>query len=270
MKKNNKYFQLLCITVVTVFSLTSCLPYGQIPADPYIVDESRQKENIYYIPSAPNVPLLTEKNDLNLNILNTSGSKISGIEIQTAYMPGKHIGIIGSYHTGNINGNHGGKKYNRFEIGSGYVTPLSKGWHFETYAGFGNGQIFNTHHTGNSKLTLTHFFLQPSMAISNNKKTVQFGFVSRFEAVNFKVMDTSFNNEREPFTTSQIKSLYAQPFHVMWQPGFVFRFGWKNFLFHSSYSFSSDLTNPDLNREKGNFSLGASFRLNTNRKNISK
>ena len=186
-------------------------------------------------------------------------------------MPGKHIGIIGSYsHAGNLNGTSGSIKYNRFEMGSGYVAQFSKGRHFETYAGFGNGKIYNTHHTGNSKLNLTHFFLQPAITISNHKKTVQFGFVSRFEAVNFNVMDTSFSNDREPFTTSQIKSLYDQPFHVMWQPGFVFRFGWKNLLFHSGYSFSTDLTNPDLYRAKDNFSLGASFRFNTNGKNISK
>jgi hypothetical protein len=58
--------------------------------------------------------------------------------------------------------------------------------------------------------------------------------------------------------------LYDQPFHVMWQPGLIFHFGWKHFLFHTGYSWSTDLTNPDLYQPKGIFSLGALLQLNAN------
>jgi len=255
---------LLFISIAAGFFLTSCVPGNGI-SEPYIVDESRQKENIYYIPSAPNAPLLSEKNDLNFNVASTTGSRFRGVEIQTAFLPSKHIGITGSYSHA---ANSPEIKYNRFELGSGYITKLNKGWHFETYAGFGAGKISNSHYTGSSEINLTHFFLQPAVSVSNQKKTAQLGIISRFEGVNFKVADTLFNTEREPFSTGQLISLYDQPFHIMWQPGLLFRFGWKNFKFHTAYSFSADLTNPDLYRANDNFSFGLSLRFNTTEKRL--
>jgi len=254
-------FVLFSVTVL----LTSC--YTGPIYDPYIVDASRQKENIYYVPSAPHTPLLTEKNDLSIDVMRASGSKFTGAEIQAAYLPWKHAGLIGSF---SIGANHGGEpdymNYQRFEIGSGYITKFAEGWHFETYAGLGSGKIRNYHHTGHSKINLSHFFLQPAIAISNKTQTVQFAISSRFAGINFNVRDTLFDTVREPLSAENLKSLYDQPFHVMWEPALIFRTGWKNFLFNAQYSFSSDLTNPDLYRGKNNFSAGISFRYNTNTK----
>lgn len=261
MKKNYKYFAF--ISIITTATCSSCYP-GTVITDPYIVSESRQKENFYYVPSAPNAPIHSQKNDLAFNLVRTSDSKYSGADVQASYMPGKQIGVMGSYSFANSQSNIPGYvKYNRFELGSGFVTQFSNTWHFETYAGFGNGKISNSHYTGSSNIHLTHFFLQPAICISDKEKNIQFAFVSRFAGVNFKVTDTSFNNDREPFSTTQVKSLYAQPFHVMWEPGLVFRAGWKNFQFHTGYSFSADLTNPDLYKANGNFSMGICLRINT-------
>jgi hypothetical protein len=267
MKKTHKYLSFLSIAIGTIFSFSSCYVGSGVPYDPYLVSETRQKENFYYIPSAQNTPLHSQKNDLNFSLMGTSDSKYSGGDVQASYMPGKQVGIMASYSFARSNygysGNSGNTKYNRFELGSGFVTELSKNWHFETYAGFGNGKILNTHHTGNSKISLTHFFLQPTIAVSNENKKIQLGFVSKFSGVNFNVADTLYSTGREPFTTSQIESLYAKPFHIIWEPGFVFRAGWKNFQFHTGYSLSTDLTNPDLYKANNNFSMGISFRINT-------
>ncbi len=266
MKKILKHFVLICITAATISGLDSCYPTGPA-SDPYIIPESRQKENLYYVPSAPNTPLHSKKGDMNFSLMRTAGSKNSGGEVQTAFMPANHVGIIGSYsYAGSSNSNSGNTdyiKYNRFELGSGFVTHLAKNLHFETYAGFGNGKISNTHATGTSRINLTHFFVQPAIAISDEKKNIQFGFVSKFAGVNLKVIDTLFNTNREPFSTSQLKSLYDQPFHIVWEPGFIFRFGWKNIQFHTGYSFSADFTNPDLYKANGNFSMGLCLRFNT-------
>jgi len=260
MKITQQYLVLTFIAAGTIFSLSSCFFGGNV-YDPYIVSESRQKENFYYVPSAPNTPLHSQKNDLGFSLMRVSGSKYSGGDVKASYMPGKHIGIMGSYSFPGINSDF--VKYNRFELGSGFVTQFSKNWHFEKYAGFGNGKIKNTHYSGNSKLNLTHFFLQPAIAVSNENKKIQFGFVSRFAAVNFRVTDTSFSTDREPFSTTQLKSLYDQTFHIIWEPGFVFRFGWEKFQFHTGYSFSTDFTNPDLYKANGNFSLGFTLRFNS-------
>jgi hypothetical protein len=264
--KKSRQLHILSLVFLAAVILSSCYPGSGI-SDPYIVDEGRQKENVYYVPPASNTPLLTEKGDLSFDIMRASGSKFTGTELHAACVPLKHLGFMGSFSTGgNPNDEPDYLSYQRVEIGSGYVTKFSKGWHFENYAGLGNEKINNTHHTGYSKLNITNFFLQPTIAISNKNQTVQFAFNSRFSGINFKVRDTLFSSDREPFSGKQIKSLYDQPFHVMWEPALVFRTGWKNILFNAQYSFSSDLTNRDLYREKNNFSIGIILRCNTNTK----
>lgn len=266
MNQNQTLANRIYLSIFSCLVLSSCVP-DTILNDPYIVSDNRQKENIYYVPSAPNAPLLTKKNDIEFNVVNSSGSKYNGVDLQAAYLPSQHIGIIASYSSG---GNNGGSpdymKYNRFELGTGYIMNLPGGWHFETYAGAGNGKINNYHYSGFSKINLTHFFAQPAIAFTDEKNTITLGFVSRFSGVNFSVKDTMFQTDREPFSTAQLESLYKQPFHLMWEPGLIFRAGWKNFKFQAGYSFSSDLTNPDLHRSTSNLSLGVSLQFNTDDK----
>ena len=259
-----KYSFKIAVSLFAIIAVLSSCYTGPI-YDPYYVPKDRQKENLYYVPSAPNTQLLTEKNDFDFNVMLSASSKFSGSEWQASFLPAKHVGIIGSYSFAVNDADQHYMKYNRFETGIGYITSISKEWHFETYAGLGTGKIDNIHATGSSKVRLTHFFLQPAIAVSNEKKTAQFAFVSKFSGVNFRP-DTAFDNAREPFSTSGIKSLYDKPFHVMWEPALVFRFGWKDVLFHTSYLISADLTNSDLYRANNNFSIGMSLRLNASGK----
>lgn len=264
--------QILPFCFITLV-FNSCYPGGAV-YDPYIVDDSRQKENYYYAPSSHNAPFLKEKNDLSASLQATTNDKQSGFGLQAAYLPHKNIGIITSYTRGdskdsklNSNYTYGHNnprlKYNHFEMGAGYISRINTFWHFETYAGFGSGKIDNKHHTGRSKIKNNYFFLQPALAVSNERKTIQFGFVSKFTGNNFNIMDTTFANAREPFSTSQMKLLNDEPFHIFWEPSLVFRFGWNHFLFHTGYSFSADLTNDELHRAKGNFSIGLYLKFNT-------
>ena len=250
------------ITIKGIF-LSSCVP-GNIIPDPYIVNEDRQKENFYYTPATPNTPLLSEINDLNFNLMYSSlESEVKGAEIQAAYLPWKHVGISCDFSFFNSkNSGSANSKFNRFELASGYVTKFSRGGLFETYAGLGSGKFTNYHYTGSSRINLTHFFIQPAIGYINDRKTIQVAFSSRMTAVNFSVKDTLFNTEREPFSAAQLNSLYDKPFHLMWEPGLIFRFGWETFMFHTSLTFSSDLTNPDLHRTKTNLALGGYLRFN--------
>ena len=236
----------------------SCTPYPS--ATPDIVPESRQKENVYYVPSAPNTQLLSEKNDVSLNVLASGSNRFTGFETQASYLPGRHTGLIAGYSSGKNEVAETYMRFHKVEAGVGYITRLSKFWHLETYGGVGSGNIDNMHATGSSNINLTSFFIQPAVAVSNTKRTVQFGIISKFSGVNFNV-DTAFDNAKEPYCTSQLLSLYRQPFHIMWEPGLLLRVGWKNFLFHTSYSASADLTNSELHRATDNFSIGVSVRF---------
>jgi hypothetical protein len=261
MKKNLSKPIVVIAACTTV--LYSCYPYPT--GSPDVVPEWRQKENIYYVPSAPNTQLLSEKNEIGGSLVASAGSQFSGVETQASYLPAKHIGLIAGYSSGKNEEAETYMRFHKVEAGVGYITALSKGWHFETYGGIGTGKIDNMHATGSSKINLTNFFIQPGLAISSKKKTIQFGIVSKFSGVNFRA-DSAFDNAKEPYSTSQIIAIHDHPFHVMWEPGLILRVGWKNFLFHTSYSFSTDLTNSDLNCVTDNFSIGGALRFSTSKK----
>src|SRR5438067_13637996 len=91
MNKNLPFLSLL--TSVMILVLASCWP-GPI-YDPYVIPESRQKENLYYVPTAPNTHLLTEKNDADFNLIRSGGTKFSGVDVQASYLPGRHMGVVG-------------------------------------------------------------------------------------------------------------------------------------------------------------------------------
>jgi len=223
----------------------------------------RQQENKYYKHSAHNAPLLSKKNDLSASFLFSTTESSEAIDLQAAYMPLQHIGITTSYTAGTKTSY---TNYNRFEAGVGYVADLKKGWNFETYTGFGSGKIVNYHHTGSSTIKNNLFYIQPAIAVSSAKRTVQFAFVSRLTGINFKVTDTTFNNARELYNTSQIQSLQNKPFHLIWEPGIVLKVGWENFLFYTSYSYATDFTNSSLNISENTFSIGMSFLFNVSKK----
>ena len=250
--------------VLTIF--TSCYYPGY--TDPYIVDVNRQKDNFYYTPTAPTVPLLGNKNDFSLIMNGSTGDKNKGGSVQTAFMPLKNLGLMVSYswlrneNEYNDNGYNDIGKFINYEFGAGYVRRLSPYWHFETYGGIGTGKIENYHHTGYSRLKTSSFFLQPTISVSDKNQAVQFGFVSKFSLTKFDLRDTTFNNDREPVVTQQMLIIHDNPSQLFWEPGFVLRVGWKIAQFNLGYSFSADLTNKEMYRKKGLFTVGAVVTLN--------
>ena len=246
--------------------LTSCVPGNTYP-DQYNVPEETQRKNTYYVPAAPHIPLLYGKGDINVNVMRASGKYFVGLETQLAYMTGKNFSVGASGSTGSHDISIAQTmNYTRYEAMIGYIKNIDKTWHFETYAGLGTGKIKNDHFTGRSKIKSTHFFLQPAIAASNENKSVQFVFASRFTGVNLKVTDTSFATGVERFSAHHLNNLYDKPFQIMWEPTVQFRTGWQNVMFNAQYSYAAGLTNPDLHRSKYNFSFGVTLRANFKRK----
>lgn len=246
-----------CIAVSAF--LASCYPY--LTEAPYYIPQDQQKENVYYIPTAPTAPLLKEQGDLSGSVSYAFHPKFEGTEIHGAALPHKQIGVSAGYVFGD---NDNAMDYRKFEFGGGYVKQFSKGWHFETYAGFGNSRIDNYSATGYSKIKQNLFYIQPAICISNNKQTVQLALISRFSKVNFKVTDTLLNSEREAFSKKQINNLYEKPNHLIWDPSLTFSVGWPNILLHTKITFSSDFTSPAVYRAGYLVSIGGTLRFNVN------
>src|SRR6476659_3214756 len=164
--------------------LSSCMPYPI--DDPYYVDVDRQKENVYYVPTTPNTPLISKSKDLIFAGSRSSSTKFDGVEAHAAFLPTDHVGIIASYASmKNDNGSGGFMNYNHFEGGAGYVKEISPVYHFEAYAGAGTGKIHNEHYTGTSNIGITNFFVQPTFAFTTKDKNVMVGFTSRISGVHF-------------------------------------------------------------------------------------
>jgi hypothetical protein len=246
-----------------LITFNSCYYPGYV--DPYVVDVTRQKENYYYAPAAPTVPLLVKKNDFSITMNGSTGKDAKGGSVHGAFKPTKNLGLMSSYSwfKNDVGSNDIGRFVN-YEFGAGYVGSLSPYWHFETYGGIGSGKVENEHHTGYSKIKTNSFFLQPTIAVSDKKQLMQFGFFSKFSRTKFDLLDTSFNNDREQVVTNQMRIIHDNPSQLFWEPGFIGRVGWSVVQLNLSYTFSSDLTNKELFRKKGLFSIGVIVKLNAN------
>lgn len=258
MQKNNLYPAIVVLAAAAVMGLPSC-----VTPDPFIVSADRQNKNVYYVPPPSNVPMLTEKGDASINLQTGGGSGFGLFEMQAAYMAGEHLGVAAAFSQG-FGGNF--VKPVQYEVAAGYVKKLTHEWHFETYGGMGHETIDNSHYTGTSKVDARYFFLQPAFVVSNVNKSVQFGLVSRFSGVRFNVRDTLFYTDREGISSGYIGDLYRQPFHLMWEPALIFRFGWQNFQFHTGLTESLDLTNPRVHGATTQITFGMVCRLNTLKK----
>lgn len=257
---------LACAGAFLTVVFASCGDFTQVP-DPYTVAADRQKENIYYVPSAVYSPFSATKNDADISVLHSSGSRFSGLDMHAGYVVSKHVGLMaGVTNVRHPSGSPRYMKFQRVEGGAGYIATIKNGWHLETYGGLGSGRATNNHHTGTSKVKQFNYFLQPAVVYNSPAKTFTFGVISRFTNVHFSPDESSFDVQREELSAKNFAIMSDQATHLMWEPGLVMRAGWKNFKFDAGYKFSTDLTNSDLYRSNGNFSIGASIQFNTKQK----
>jgi hypothetical protein len=268
MKKLN-FASIILALIFSIPFFYSCFT-GSFTTDPYFVNESRQKENVYHAPAMQNIPLLSDKNDFSFSGSLGYTSRHSGVDIHTAFVPAKHFGLLAGFRSYSQKEKSEDGKINSYELGAGYIKD-NKNLHFELYGGIGGGSTTNSHFTGTSKLTFTNFFIQPTIAVQNPEKTVQFAFTGKLSHQNFRIADTSFTGEREPFVTNQFRIMAESPNRILWEPGLVLRAGWKNVLFNIGVSTLKDLSELNFAMDRCNYFVGIIFRGNaTNKQTKSK
>lgn len=254
------------IPAMVICGLSSCEAPGSLTSD--IAPLDRQKENFFYVPSTPNTRFSNEKNDFTFDVQRTSGSRYNGVNVQASYLPSEHLGIIGGYSSAKNKG--GGlpdfMTYRHFEIGAGYISKFSTGWHFENYIGAGRGNLKNFHYSGTSTVKSTRVFVQPAIAYTSSKNTISVGLASRISGVNFSLSQMQFDTSREPHTWDQLNAIIGQPFHIIWEPGLIMNAGWKNFKFNAGYTVAKDLTSSHFEIPSSNLTLGVSIQLNAGKK----
>ncbi|HEX5025614.1 MAG TPA: hypothetical protein VFV68_10090 [Agriterribacter sp.] len=220
--------------------------------------------HVYYSPNSSNVPLFEKKGEFRLSgnycVGSTVSDEITGGEIQAAYAAGDHLGILlntafmGGREEDNTQGHSSGSG-SIIEMGAGYFKPLKKSHVFETYAGFGFGNVKNNYLSGgNSRVNFTKFFLQPSIGYS--KKYFHVGIASKLSFVIMKVDLPNGHNLIEPYDMGDIAYITEKPLSVLWEPSFFIRAGVKAVKAQFQFTPSVNLNNKQLAQNGVLLSMG--------------
>lgn len=244
-----------CATVM----LCSCSPY-------------------YYSPNKGNVPNIRERNDIRLDAGLGGGLVMRGADMQLAYAPLNHIGImvngaltssISSTENSFISRRESRSKY--LEAALGYFTKLeeNKNWVFEVYAGAGKGdyKIFYTVDQ-TARVNLEKYFIQPSLSFTHPNKNIEFSIGSRFSGVKHSLGYSNLidNVDDGWYRSGNLRNNLDQ-FSAYWEPTFRFSGGGKNVKGYVSYTPSVAMFNAgSIDREFVNISLGVRLTMNTSRK----
>lgn len=124
-----------------------------------------------YVPNRVNTPLFTEKGEIKIDAaLGTNGA-----DIQAAYSPVKHLGIIasGNFSIQSYDTATSFHKHSYGEIGMGYYNKLNNNLVMEIYGGYGMGNSdteWSSIWLGKVNIIdvkddFSKFFIQPAIAI---------------------------------------------------------------------------------------------------------
>ncbi len=136
-----------------------------------------------YVPSKANTPLLSKANEFQAKA--TVG--VSGADLQAAYSPIKHFGIMLN---GNLSSREGTlkteyHKHQYIEGGIGYYYPFNVKYRFEIFGVYGIGEIegYNSKsHYISGFSDINKIFIQPAIGMVN--PGYEIGFSGRFGVLN--------------------------------------------------------------------------------------
>ncbi len=213
-----------------------------------------------YVPSVQNVPMLTEKHDIN--------GTITFNNIQSAYAISDHIGLTLSAETDGIFKNltdEDESKKHVVEVGAGYFTPISEDLYFNIYSGAGLGKISFQENTfnemGRFSSRKANYYIQPS--ISYQTRFVELAFSTRVTGVDFFDMNDSeyfVNTEAtDPFDLRLIND----PFYTFVEPAFTLRAGHENIKISLQIQHSLIINGDPITSKDRRFVMGVNFNFNT-------
>lgn len=165
------------LLLLTVIAFTSCAPV--------------------YVPNAINTPLFTEKHDASLQ----GSFGFNGYDVQAAYSPFKHFGIMAN--TGFYNVNDDSHQF--FEGGLGYYGDFETNGRYEVYAGFGNGNTILNNNILAERVSASYnrIFIQPAIGAKMN--VFEASFAPRISYVN--LYDLRLDN----LTNTPTDALFIEP-----------------------------------------------------------
>ena len=234
----------------------------------------------YYTPNAQNVPLNDEKLEGGANLSFQKGLYSRGLNLQTAFSPVNHFGILLNYHyfsatysytssnffTGVSNTDEGEVKRNFVEMGMGYYIKFQEKFVFEVYGGMGWGNsnfenhgdtYYNINHI-RGKLTDNRYFLQPAIGWILSEH-FELAFSNRFCLLNYKDLILRGGSEINVYELLRVDD---NPLFLI-EPAVTLRVGGKNIKFQYQFCFSNYIGNFNGYYDPLAMSFALFFRVNS-------
>ena len=208
--------------------------------------------NPAYIPNMSNVPLLSEENELNINI----GASTSGFEPQISYAFNDKFGVMcnANFSSSKNDGETDSDRFHQHffgELGVGRYWANTKNFRFEVFGGFGAGKInsyipddeFSFHPIVDA--FSTRFFLQPNIGLKTS--VFDLALSNRFSFVHMNFTDNNMNSSNiDPY----------------WEPSLIVKLGYHNIKVFSQFGISLPLFEHSLHYNYMPFVFGIGVQLN--------
>lgn len=223
----------------------------------------------YYVPSTQNVPLLSEKGELDLNL----NGNHQHVAFQGAYAATKGLGLQLNgalvLPQDEENGNGGSGSF--VEIGAGYYRPILAHWVFETYGIFGAGGM-NNHfpHTsdtyqgtdGRISATLYRYGIQPN-----------FGYRSKhfFAGISSRLMAVTYTDIKGSLVFDGVDQgdyLHDNNTIFLFEPALTLKVGIEWLKLQVQVGYSLNAVEYDFPQDHLNASIGLNFHLQTKKRDI--
>ncbi len=216
----------------------------------------------YYSPNTQNVPLLSEKGEVNLSLSGNANQA----EFQGAYAAGEHFALQangGLFIPKDLeNGDGGSGKF--IEAGAGYFTPVSERFVFELYGLLGTGNVENDLRsrattnpptTGVISASVFRYGIQPN-----------FGFKSKYfsAAVSSRIVSLNYSNIDGDLVfdgMNQRTYLSDNSTNFLFEPALTLRAGIEKLKFQLQIGRSFNLSNEDFRQDNGYATVGLNFRF---------
>ena len=223
----------------------------------------------YYVPSTQNVPLFSEKGQLDLNV---NGNQ-NQVGVQTAYAAtnGLALQLNGALVVPQDDDNGNGGSGSFVEIGAGYFKPITEHWVFETYGIFGAGGMHNhfpnsvnDYPSSDGRISATHYRygIQPN-----------FGFRSKhfFAGISTRLMGVSYTDIRGNLMfddESQANYLRNNNTMFLIEPALTLKAGFEWIKVQLQAGYSINASHMEFPQDRIHASVGLNFQLQTKKQGV--
>jgi hypothetical protein len=206
-----------------------------------------------YVSNAVNAPLLKQRSEVQLTVTQN--------DVQAAIGIGRHFGIMANGFYKNYRDDNNYRHTGVMgEAAIGYYKPMEHNLVFETFAGFGMGNIYkqqqftntdNTTYMGKFNADAAKVFLQPDFGYKSSRFDIVLS--SRFSFVNYN----KFKPENYP--VDELKKDYLDnnnltgPTFIFAEPALTVRAGYKYIKVQAQFGLTANLTGHNI-RHPDNFS----------------